>query len=45
MEGEVPEYIDFRPSPRMMEDLFGFTPAIPLDEGLPILAQHLSGDT
>ena len=45
MEGEVPEYIDFRPSPRMMEDLFGFTPSIPLDEGLPILAQYLSGDT
>lgn len=41
MEGEVPEYIDFRPSPRMMADIFGFTPTIPLDEGLPILAKHL----
>jgi len=41
MEGDVPEYIDFRPSPLAMEELFGFVPAIPLSEGLPILAQHL----
>jgi UDP-glucose 4-epimerase len=41
MEGAVPEYIDFRPSPVAMEEIFGFTPAIPLDKGLPILARHL----
>jgi UDP-glucose 4-epimerase len=41
MEGDVPEYIDFRPSPLAMEEIFGFIPAIPLSEGLPILAQHL----
>ncbi len=41
LEGEVPEYIDFRPSPMAMEEIFGFTPTIPLDEGLPILARHL----
>ena len=40
-EGEVPEYIDFRPSPREMEELFGFTPRVPLEEGLPLLARHL----
>lgn len=43
MEGTVPEYIDFRPSPREMEKLFNFTPRVPLEEGLPILARHLSG--
>jgi len=43
LEGEVPEYIDFRPSPREMEELFGFTPRVPLSEGLPLLARHLSG--
>ncbi len=43
MEGEVPEYIDFRPSPRKMEELFGFSPQVPLSEGLPLLARHLSG--
>ncbi len=42
-EGEVPEYIDFRPSPREMEELFGFSPQVPLSEGLPLLARHLSG--
>ncbi len=42
-EGDVPEYIDFRPSPREMEDLFNFTPRVPLSEGLPLLARHLSG--
>lgn len=42
-EGEVPEYIDFRPSPREMEELFGFTPRVPLEEGLPLLARHLAG--
>ncbi len=41
LEGEVPEYIDFRPSPREMEELFGFTPRVPLSEGLPLLAHHL----
>ena len=41
LEGEVPEYIDFRPSPAAMQDIFGFTPTISLDKGLPILAQHL----
>ena len=41
MEGEVPEYIDFRPSPAAMQDIFGFSPSIRLDEGLPILAKHL----
>ncbi len=40
--GRVPEYIDFRPSSREMEELFGFTPKIPLSEGLPILASHLA---
>ncbi len=43
-EGEVPEYIDFRPSPREMEELFGFTPRVPLEEGLPILARHLHAE-
>ncbi len=42
-EGEVPEYIDFRPSPREVEELFNFTPRVPLSEGLPLLARHLSG--
>lgn len=42
-EGKVPEYIDFRPSPREMEELFNFTPRVPLSEGLPLLARHLSG--
>lgn len=41
LEGEVPEYIDFRPSPEAMEEIFGFVPTIPLSEGLPILARHL----
>jgi UDP-glucose 4-epimerase len=41
MEGEVPEYIDFRPSPREMEELFNFTPRVPLSEGLPLLARYL----
>ncbi len=41
-EGDVPEYIDFRPSPAGMEELFGFRPQIPLSEGLPILAEHLA---
>ena len=40
-EGVVPEYIDFRPSPGMMEELFGFVPSIPLEQGLPALARHL----
>ncbi len=43
MEGKVPEYIDFRPSPREMGELFNFTPRVPLSEGLPLLARHLSG--
>lgn len=41
-EGEVPEYIDFRPSPLMMKKIFGFTPCIPLEEGLSRLAKHLT---
>lgn len=40
-EGEVPEYIDFRPSPREMEELFGFKPQVSLAEGLPLLARYL----
>lgn len=43
--GEVPEYIEFRPSPRRMEELFGFAPRVPLEEGLPILARHLEKST
>ena len=45
MEGEVSEHIDFRPSPAAMEEIFGFVPTITLSEGLPILTQHLSGET
>ena len=41
LEGEVPEYINFRPSPAAMEEIFGFVPTIPLSEGLPILARHI----
>jgi nucleoside-diphosphate-sugar epimerase len=44
MEGKVPEYIEFRPSPTAMKDIFGFTPAIPLKEGMKILAQHLKNE-
>ncbi|MDP8215689.1 MAG: NAD(P)-dependent oxidoreductase [Candidatus Euphemobacter frigidus] len=44
MEGEVPEYINFLPSPRPMEDLFGFIPTIPLSKGLLSLARHLKNE-
>jgi len=39
--GEVPEYIDFRPSPEEMKELFGFTPRVPLAEGLKKLGEFL----
>ena len=39
--GEVPEYIDFRPSPAEMKELFGFSPRIPLSEGLKKLGELL----
>lgn len=40
-EGEVPEYIEFQPSPAAMREAFGFSPSIPLEEGLQKLARHL----
>ncbi len=40
-QGEVPEYIDFRPSAAAMEEIYGFTPRVPLSEGLPALARYL----
>ncbi len=40
-EGEVPEYIEFRPSPAAMREAFGFFPSTPLEEGLQKLARHL----
>ena len=42
-EGSVPEYIEFRPSAEGMRRLFGFSPGIPLSEGLPALARFLEG--
>jgi len=45
MEGEVPEYIEFRPSPAAMKEMFGFIPAVPLEEGMKILARHLQDET
>ena len=45
MEGEVPEYIEFRPSPAAMKEMFGFIPAVPLGEGMKILARHLKNRT
>ncbi|HOO77935.1 MAG TPA: NAD(P)-dependent oxidoreductase [bacterium] len=43
--GTVPEYIEFRPSPEEMRELFGFRPEIPLNEGLRRLAEHLRAAT
>ena len=42
LTGEVPEYIDFRPSPAEMKELFGFSPRVPLSEGLKRLGEYLS---
>jgi nucleoside-diphosphate-sugar epimerase len=33
-EGEVPEYNEFRSDDRAMQERFGFTPEITLDDGL-----------
>lgn len=39
--GKVPEYINFRSSPKELKKLFGFSPRVPLSEGLPALARFL----
>jgi UDP-glucose 4-epimerase len=43
LTGEVPEYINFRPSPEEMKKLFGFSPRTPLPEGLERLGEFLRG--
>jgi len=40
-EGEVPEYINFRPSADSFSEMFDFKPRIPLEEGLRRLAEFL----
>jgi len=40
--GKVPEYIAFRPRPSAMKKLYGFSPRVPLSEGLKILRDHLA---
>lgn len=43
-EGEVPEYIAFRPDARAFNERFGFSPAVPLEEGLSRLAEFLAAN-
>jgi nucleoside-diphosphate-sugar epimerase len=40
-EGHTEEYIRFRSADRAMRDRFGFVPAVPLEDGLRWLHQHL----
>jgi nucleoside-diphosphate-sugar epimerase len=40
-EGAVPEYIEFRSVDRTMRDALGFAPAISLEDGLGMFADHL----
>jgi UDP-glucose 4-epimerase len=42
--GQVPEYIEFRSADPVMGERYGFTPRVPLPEGLRRLAAHLAAD-